>query len=70
MADFRQRTCCFTGHRAIPEKDLPDILERTEQAVRRLIEHGVVFFGVGGAIGYDTETAKRTVAISTTTSTA
>lgn len=58
MADLRQRTCCFTGHREIPEKDLPGILERTEQAVRRLIEQGVVFFGVGGAIGYDTEAAK------------
>ena len=34
------------------------ILERTEQAVRQLIEQGVVFFGVGGAIGYDTEAAK------------
>ena len=58
MADLRQRTCCFTGHRAIPEKELPDILKRTEQAVRRLIERGVIFFGVGGAIGYDTEAAK------------
>ena len=58
MADLRQRTCCFTGHREIPEKDLPGILERTEQTVRRLIERGVVFFGVGGAIGYDTEAAK------------
>ena len=58
MADLRQRTCCFTGHRVIPEKDLPGILRRTEQAVRRLIEQGVIFFGVGGAIGYDTEAAK------------
>lgn len=58
MADLRQRTCCFTGHREIPAKDLPGILRRTEQAVRRLIEQGVVFFGVGGAIGYDTEAAK------------
>ena len=58
MADLRQRTCCFTGHREISEKDLPGILRRTEQAVRRLIEQGVVFFGVGGAIGYDTEAAK------------
>ena len=58
MADLRQKTCCFTGHRAIPEKELPAILKRTEQAVRRLIEQGVVFFGVGGAIGYDTEAAK------------
>ena len=58
MADLRQKTCCFTGHRRIREKDLPSILERTEQTVRRLIEKGIVFFGVGGAIGYDTEVAK------------
>lgn len=58
MADLRQRTCCFTGHRAISEKDLPGILERTEHAVRWLIERGVAFFGAGGAIGYDTEAAK------------
>lgn len=58
MADLRQRTCCFTGHRIIPEKDLPGILEETKNVVRRLIEHGVMFFGVGGAIGYDTEAAK------------
>ena len=66
MADLRQRTCCFTGHRVIPEKDLPGILERTERAVRRLIEHGVVFFGVGGAIGYDTEAAKLLFRLRTT----
>ena len=58
MGDLRQRTCCFTGHRDIREEDLPAILKRTEQVVRRLIEQGVVFFGVGGAIGYDTEAAK------------
>ena len=57
MGDLRQRTCCFTGHREIREEDLPAILKRTEQVVRRLIEQGVVFFGVGGAIGYDTEAA-------------
>ena len=58
MGDLRQRTCCFTGHRELREEDLPAILKRTEQVVRRLIEKGVVFFGVGGAIGYDTEVAK------------
>ena len=58
MGDLRQRTCCFTGHREIREKDLPGILERTEQVVRRLIEKDVAFFGVGGAVGYDTEAAK------------
>ena len=58
MGDLRQRTCCFTGHREIRAEYLPAILKRTEQVVRRLIEQGVVFFGVGGAIGYDTEAAK------------
>ena len=58
MGDLRQRTCCFTGHREIREEDLLAILERTEQVVRRLIEKGVAFFGVGGAVGYDTEAAK------------
>lgn len=58
MGDLRQRTCCFTGHREIREEDLPAILKRTEQVVRRLIEKGVAFFGVGGAVGYDTEAAK------------
>ena len=54
----RQKTCCFTGHRDIPPQDLKGILNRTEKIVRRLICQGVVFFGVGGAIGYDTEAAK------------
>lgn len=58
MPDLRRRTCCFTGHRTIQGKDLPSILMKTEQAIRQLIEQGVVFFGVGGAIGYDTEAAK------------
>ena len=66
MADLRQRTCCFTGHREIPAKDLPSILRRTEQAIRQLIEQGVVFFGVGGAIGYDTEAAKLLFRLSAT----
>ena len=66
MADLKQKTCCFTGHREISEKDLPGILRRTEQAVRRLIEQGVVFFGVGGAIGYDTEAAKLLFRLRTT----
>ncbi len=58
MLDLRPRTCCFTGHRIIPDKDLPRIMDRAEQTVRQLIEQGIVFFGVGGAIGYDTEVAK------------
>ena len=54
----RQKTCCFTGHRDITPQDLDGILSQTEETVRQLIRQGVVFFGVGGAVGYDTEAAK------------
>lgn len=53
-AEIRKKTCCFTGHRDIPADRTQEIAERTANEVRRLIvNHGVRFFGVGGAIGYD-----------------
>ena len=52
--ELRKKTCCFTGHRDIPTDRTQEIAERTANEVRRLIvNHGVRFFGVGGAIGYD-----------------
>lgn len=51
--NLKQKTCCFTGHRIIPEHDVDVITARTEIKIRELILHnGVRFFGVGGAIGY------------------
>ena len=51
---LREKTCCFTGHRDIPVGQTQEIAERTANEIRRLIvNHGVRFFGVGGAIGYD-----------------
>ena len=60
MRDMRDRTCCFTGHRKLPAStaDLRAVLDRTEAHVRSLLQQGVTFFGVGGAVGYDTEAAK------------
>ena len=53
-AELRKKTCCFTGHRDIPMGQTQEIAERTANEVRKLIvNHGVRFFGVGGAIGYD-----------------
>ncbi len=52
---LRQKTCCFTGHRALPAESIRTITQRTALEVRDLIENkGVRFFGVGGAKGYDT----------------
>ena len=54
LTELREKTCCFTGHRDIPIEQAQEIAEQTANEVRRLIvNHGVCFFGVGGAIGYD-----------------
>ena len=57
----KNRTCCFTGHRMLPERELPVIASRLEREVEKLINRGVIYFGAGGALGFDT-LAARTVA--------
>lgn len=57
--DLRAQTCCFTGHRIIPRTEYDSIAARTEIQIRSLIlKRGIRFFGVGGAIGYDTLAAQ------------
>ena len=56
---MRDHTCCFTGHRIIPSHEYDAVAARTEIKIRALIvNNDVCFFGVGGAIGYDTMAAK------------
>ena len=55
---MKEKTCCLTGHRFIPESEQIRVIERTETEIRSLIDKGVRYFGVGGAIGYDTLAAK------------
>jgi len=52
------RTCCFTGHRHLPEDQKKGIAERLEKAVVSLIHSGYLYFGAGGALGFDTLCAK------------
>ena len=57
--DMRNKTACFTGHRIIPKDQYDSIAARTEITIRELIlKQGIRFFGVGGAIGYDTQAAQ------------
>ena len=44
----RERTCCFTGHRIIPAKVIPQLKEELEQTVTELIHRGVTQFVTGG----------------------
>ena len=55
---FRERTCCFTGHREIPFLKRHHIAKLLKQEVVKLIESGVIYFGAGGALGFDTMAAQ------------
>ena len=49
----RASTCCFTGHQDIPPGEAQKILTRVRYHVMPLIYSGVLYFGVGGARGFD-----------------
>jgi len=55
---MKERTCCFTGHREIPERDYNRLKQKTKNAIIELIEKGVIYFGAGGARGFDTIAAE------------
>lgn len=58
MKDFKSQTCCFTGHREIPEREEAEILARVKSRIDQLIMDSVLFYGVGGALGFDTMMAE------------
>lgn len=46
------KVACFSGHRKLPQ-DCMELQANIEKAIISLIEQGVVFFGNGGALGFD-----------------
>ena len=55
MSNFnekRRKTVCFTGHRQMGER-ISDIEGRLTEAVEALIKKGYLYFGAGGARGFD-----------------
>lgn len=54
---MKRKTCCFTGHRNIPSREYQKIFDKTEKTVENLIRKGYLYFGVGGALGFDTISA-------------
>ena len=58
MAELRKKTCCFTGHRDIPKEERAQIYQRAKRIIRQLYNRGVRYFGVGGAIGFDSMMAQ------------
>ena len=54
MDDVKEKTCCFTRHREIPSGQRRRIFAKTEEAIEGLIKKGYLYFGAGGALGFDT----------------
>ena len=46
------KVACFLGHRRLPQ-DCEELRAKLKKEIIRLIERGVVFFGAGGAWGFD-----------------
>ena len=61
----REETCCFTGHRKIPEEEREQLARRLEATVEELIRAGVRYFGAGGALGFDTLAAQTILKLRT-----
>lgn len=57
--EMREKTCCLTGHRAIRPELLTLAMEELEIQIHELVQwKGVRYFGVGGALGFDTLAAE------------
>lgn len=50
---MKDKTCCFTGHRDIPERERKKIAAKLKETVTSLIQQGYLYFGAGGARGFD-----------------
>lgn len=50
--EMRKKTICFTGHRQI-EESISAVERRLTETVGTLIQKGYLYFGAGGARGFD-----------------
>ena len=48
----KSKVACFSGHRKLPQ-NCTQLTADLEASIVSLIERGVVFFGAGGALGFD-----------------
>lgn len=54
MNDKRMETCCCTGHRDILCSLETPLKSAFKEQVELLLAQGVIYYGVGGAVGFDT----------------
>lgn len=62
---MKEKTCCLTGHRKILPENFEEISRRLEKMLIQLIEKGYMYFGAGGALGFDTLAAQTVLKLKT-----
>ena len=60
---MKDQTCCFTGHRIIPLDQLEIVTQRLRDAIIDSIGKGYMYFGTGGALGFDMLAAQTVLSI-------
>ncbi len=50
---MKEKNCCFTGHRKLPQYKINYIIKRLDHEIENLIAQGVTDFISGGAMGFD-----------------
>ncbi len=58
MIEVKDKTVCFTGHRELSPLLFPFIKRKLKKTVEELIRNGCLYFGAGGALGFDTLAAQ------------
>ena len=58
MSNSVEKTVCFTGHRKIPPEQARTLARQLKSTLIQLINDGYLYFGAGGALGYDTLAAQ------------
>lgn len=58
-----ERTCCFTGHRILENKQLPSISSQLRENIESLIHEGFSRFTSGGALGFDLLAAQTVLSL-------
>jgi uncharacterized phage-like protein YoqJ len=58
---MKDKTCCFTGHRKIPPLTALGLKRKLEKTLKEKIEQGYLYFGAGGALGFDTLAAQAVI---------
>ena len=60
---MKELTCCFTGHRIISKQETKRLEKQLYVEVESLINKGILYFGCGGALGFDMLAAETVISL-------